>query len=73
MFEVMFLYKFPAMYMGNTLYDTIIITKMYIHIIYIIIYIISIVDNESLFKMIYKIINEMSVFYNIVEASPTLS
>ena len=56
------------MYMGNTLYDTIIITKMYIHI-----YIISIVDNESLFKMIYKIINEMSVFYNIVEASPTLS
>ena len=68
MFEVMFLYKFPAMYMGNTLYDTIIITKMYIHI-----YIISIVDNESLFKMIYKIINEMSVFYNIVEASSTLS
>ena len=61
------------MYMGNTLYDTIIITKMYIHIIYIIIYIISIVDNESLFKMIYKIINEMSVFYNIVEASSTLS
>ena len=38
--------------------------KLHVRCIYI--YNISIVDNESLFKMMNKIINEMSIFYNIL-------